>query len=194
MNSAVAELQAIQSAQDENGKISAESLSNVINTLSGAAGSASQVDTSFAAGYSDQVSQLGVVNGEIDAVQGELGDALSQLNSKTEDIKSSVQTLTGAAATLNQLADGLTSGATEMSNGAAEMGSGATEMGTAATTMGAVAGQLPTDMISQLSAVTQQLYAGATAVNTGTKTISAGLRNWKLVRQLSRKQPPESKL
>ena len=128
----------------------------MINTLSGAAGSASQVDTSFAAGYSDQVSQLGVVNGEIDAVQGELGDALSQLNSKTEDIKSSVQTLTGAAATLNQLADGLTSGATEMSNGAAEMGSGATEMGTAATTMGAVAGQLPTDMISQLSAVTQQ--------------------------------------
>ena len=97
MNSAVAELQAIQSAQDEDGKISAESLSNVINTLSGAAGSASQVDTSFAAGYSDQVSQLGVVNGEIDAVQGELGDALSQLNRKTEDIKSSVQTLTGAA-------------------------------------------------------------------------------------------------
>lgn len=38
MNSAVAELQAIQSAQDEDGKISAESLSNVINTLSGAAG------------------------------------------------------------------------------------------------------------------------------------------------------------
>lgn len=60
---------------------------------------------------------------------------------------------------MNQLADGLTSGATEMGNGAAEMGSGATEMGTATTTMGAVAGQLPTDMISQLSAVTQQLYA-----------------------------------
>ena len=113
ITNASAVLQAIQGQADENGMISAESLSAVIGSLAGADAGVSGVSGIGADAYTGQAQQIAA--------------------SAAEQIAGAQSTLNSTASQLEQAASGLSSGADTLGSKAGEMSSGASQMQAART-------------------------------------------------------------
>ena len=158
ITNASAALQAIQGQADENGMISAESLSAVIGSLAGADAGASGVSGIDADAYTGQAQQIAASAAE------QTAGAQSTLNSTASQLEQ-------AASGLNSGADTLGNKAGEMSSGASQMQAGANEMEEGISSMP----EVPSDPINAVSAAVDQLCAGSQKVNAGTTSVAFAL-------------------
>lgn len=158
ITNASAALQAIQGQADENGMISAESLSAVIGSLAGADAGVSGVSGIDADAYTGQAQQIAASAAE------QIAGAQSTLNSTASQLEQ-------AASGLNSGADTLGSKAGEMSSGASQMQAGANEMEEGISSMP----EVPSDPINAVSAAVDQLCAGSQKVNAGTTSVASAL-------------------
>ena len=158
ITNASAALQAIQGQADENGMISAESLSAVIGSLAGADAGVSGVSGIDADAYTGQAQQIAASAAE------QIAGAQSTLNSTASQLEQ-------AASGLNSGADTLGNKAGEMSSGASQMQAGANEMEEGISSMP----EVPSDPINVVSAAVDQLCAGSQKVNAGTTSVASAL-------------------